>query len=535
MLRLRWTGFGWASLAIVLLAAALRFWALDFGLPNPRTRPDEAPVVQQVVRITGGDLADSWITYPGGYIYLCWIWGEAVLRLTGEGGYAAVARSEAARVYLTGRSLSAAAGVAAVFLLILVTRRALGDGPALLAGFLLATNFLHARDSHAMKPDALLTLAGLAALAAMLPLARRATLRRAVAAGLFTGGAMAMKYTAVLLVSPLYLAAVLGSDAAGWRRLLPKSVLVAAACAGGVFVATSHYLVFDTDFPMQAVNGLALIFGPRAGGEVLTSGHEPLLMAGSFVDLLAYHALVSFRYGAGLLVALLAPAAVAWGLMSRRSLPLLAAVYCLIFYFVVSMGNQAFARFMSPLMPLIALLEAGMLAAILAKLAPRHVGIGLVLAAALLATEPLAKAVAHNQVIARTDTREQASSWLAGHLVPGTVVAVVGHPPWPFDWGMPHIPGRLDARPEIGLDASAMEAAAVEVLVTHDHPLPFSTVSPRVLAQLEPHLRLLAEFDPFTERRPEAVFEHADAYYVPIHGFAGVERPGPHIRIYAFE
>jgi hypothetical protein len=100
---------------------------------------------------------------------------------------------------------------------------------------------------------------------------------------------------------------------------------------------------------------------------------------------------------------------------------------------------------------------------------------------------------------------------------------------------MPRIPDRLEARPEIGLDASSMEVAAVDVLVTHDHPLPYSTISSRALTRLEPRLRLLAEFDPFTERGSEAVFERDDAYYVPIHGFAGVERPGPHIRIYAFE
>ena len=30
-----------------------------------------------------------------------------------------------------------------------------------------------------------------------------------------------------------------------------------------------------------------------------------------------------------------------------------------------------------------------------------------------------------------------------------------------------------------------------------------------------------------------AMFEPADAYYIPFHGFAAVERPGPRVRIYA--
>ena len=32
-----------------------------------------------------------------------------------------------------------------------------------------------------------------------------------------------------------------------------------------------------------------------------------------------------------------------------------------------------------------------------------------------------------------------------------------------------------------------------------------------------------------------AVFEPGDAYYIPFHGFAGVRRPGPLIRIYELE
>jgi hypothetical protein len=36
-------------------------------------------------------------------------------------------------------------------------------------------------------------------------------------------------------------------------------------------------------------------------------------------------------------------------------------------------------------------------------------------------------------------------------------------------------------------------------------------------------------------RRDEAVFEPTDAYYIPMHGFGAVTRPGPHVRVYAFE
>src|SRR5206468_1935973 len=81
--------------------------------------------------------------------------------------------------------------------------------------------FLHARDSHAAKPDVLFALGALVSLWAMVPLARRATLRRAAVAGLAVGITLAVKYPAVILLVPGYVAAALGSPARGWRRLEP--------------------------------------------------------------------------------------------------------------------------------------------------------------------------------------------------------------------------------------------------------------------------------------------------------------------------
>ena len=77
--------------------------------------------------------------------------------------------------------------------------------------------------------------------------------------------------------------------------------------------------------------------------------------------------------------------------------------------------------------------------------------------------------------------------------------------------------------------------AQTEYVVVHDHVLFSSHVDPSALAALAPRLRLLAEFDPFRRDRDGAVFEELDAYYIPMHGFDAVVRPGPRIRIYRFE
>jgi hypothetical protein len=52
------------------------------------------------------------------------------------------------------------------------------------------------------------------------------------------------------------------------------------------------------------------------------------------------------------------------------------------------------------------------------------------------------------------------------------------------------------------------------------------------MAALAPRLRLAADFDPSCGRPGTAIFEAADAYYLPMAGFAAVCGGGPHVRIY---
>jgi len=543
----RSVGFAVGAVAITLAAAVLRFWALDTGLPNLFTRPDEAPVVRQTGRVARGQLDLPYATYPHAYLYLSWSWGAASARLTGRGSYLDLLRTQRDRAHLAGRALSATAGVAGVLLLVHLVRRELGDGPALASGFLLAVNHLLVRDAHAMKPDALVTLGGILALAAMLPMARDATPRRAAVAGLAVGISMGMKWSAWVLLAPLYAAGVLGSSGRGWRRLCPPAAIAGGAVAVATFAATSPYVFLGVGNLDRVTSGLQMVLpwlpkAPATTGPHSSSrddlahpfserGIDPQRLSPvGFAKLLTYHATFSLRYGCGLLGTLLVPFAVAWGLTNRRPLPTLAAVYLLAHIVAASLGNQAFARYMSPMIPSVVLLEVGLLSAILVKVAPRYVPVGLVLATALLAAEPLARSKDFDRIASRTDTRELATRWMA-NLERGSVMVVPGF----WSWGKPRLPAHLDPSGTKDLDPKQMERDGVRYLVTHEHPLPFSNVDEKGFASVGDRLTLLADFDPFTQRKDVAVFEHADAYYVPWGGFAGVERPGPRIRIYAFE
>jgi hypothetical protein len=150
----------------------------------------------------------------------------------------------------------------------------------------------------------------------------------------------------------------------------------------------------------------------------------------------------------------------------------------------------------------------------------------------LLAIEPLGSVIAHNRIAARTDTRVLASQWMAEHLAPGTKVQIVGKAIG-FYGVLRMPPGIVAAHAKPA--PLALAAAGVTHVIVYDHVLPYLRPDPAAMAILEPRLRLVAEFDPFTSDWQAALFEWGDAYYIPFHGFSGVSRPGPGVRIYALD
>ena len=81
-------------------------------------------------------------------------------------------------------------------------------------------------------------------------------------------------------------------------------------------------------------------------------------------------------------------------------------------------------------------------------------------------------------------------------------------------------------------DADRLRANGIEWIVTHDHPLVYSQVAPRLEAELAREAMLVQRFEPFNEDGQIPLFDPTDAYYAPVAGYGSAERPGPLIRIY---
>ncbi|MDG2305035.1 MAG: glycosyltransferase family 39 protein [Candidatus Binatia bacterium] len=523
------------------VAAGLRFWGLDSGLPHLMTRPDEEVLLLKTRFPASGQLDLQYnLRHPGvpsAYIFLLWGVGEVGLPVMQTLGYAppgdylhSLDRFPA-RLLLLERILSALAGIASVAALMWFTRLELGGPTALCAGAILATSFLHVRESHSAKPDVALGLFAILALGLLARMAREGTTRNAVKAGAAIGFGLAMKPPALLLFVPAWVAGMMSSTAAGWRRLVPVKSIIVVLVAVLIFVATSPDLFTNPETRHQLVNIVYIVFPEfTPEGEESPVAKTATTPARDVIGGYDYYYNFAYRHGAGWVIYVLTPMAVVWGFLSRTPLAILSSLFSVV-GLVVFAGSTAWqARYLIPLLPGAAVLVAGMLQAGIRRLSPENChGPLLAVATLVVIAQPLRTSASFDEIVARTDTRGQTTNWVRENLPPGSIVGVAGTVFW--GWGEPWMPGNVK-RVQVGLEPGALDQAGVEYLVTHDHPLFSSTIDPALLRRLEPRLELLTEFSPFVEDGEGASFDAQDAYYVPITGLDAVDRPGPVVKIY---
>lgn len=531
------------ALLIVVGAAVLRFWGLDGGLPHLMTRPDEEIIVLQTRLPAMGNFYLEWPGQhpgiPSAYIYLLWAWGEIGLRglqFFGQapaGDYLTVLNQAPDRLLLTERFFSACAGTATVAILIWVARREFGARAALLAGLILATSVFHVRDSHSAKPDIALGFFVILSLGLLAPLARDLTRRGVCLAGLAIGMAMAMKPPGILLLLPAWLACIQGSPHAGWRRILPAEIFMLTGISGIFFIATSPDFVFnpETAKKLLAIPGfvLPMLSGTAPPGQdALEAANKVLMWPGLF-----YHYEFSLRYAFGLPLMLLLPVALLWGIFSSRQIAQISSWFFLLAYLVFGTSPVLLSRYMTPLLPVAALLLGGMIVVgvdrlVRAQAATRSLALLLITGAVLW--EPLMASIRFDRLMSVTDTRVQATRWLAEYTDKGDRVGLLGAVFW--SWGDPQIPrGRAVVRVDAAVAAG--DQPPVDYLVVHDFPLFSSSADWEAVGALGRSVRLVEEFDPFLENATEVIYEDDDAFYLPTRGFLGVRAPGPLIRIYS--
>jgi hypothetical protein len=400
--------------AILLLAAALRLWHLDFGLPALNDPDEPIFIMTALDMLREGRLNPGWFGHPATLLFYLLILvivgvaalGELLGRWSGSDAFVAAVFADPGILVLPMRGLSVAFGVASVWLTWRLGRQVAGPRAGLAAALLLACNTMHVELSQLIRTDMLATaLMGWSMLHA-LAATEHSRRRPHVWAGIAAGLACAAKWPAVLvLVAPI---------AAGlWRarsdpralRLLPIAPLVAVA----TLLLVSPYLLLDYPAVLRDLGAEAR---PMHLG---ATGHGLLGNLGWYLR----HPLAeSFGWAGVVLMAI-----GAFGLHRRPAaavvlLPTAAAI-------LLALAAQALVweRWIVPVLPIVAILAAIGLAT-LADLLPRQwrswpTAAVLLVLAAWMASVTIDRLARHAE-----DPRQAATAWVRAHVPPGRTILV---------------------------------------------------------------------------------------------------------------
>ena len=516
----------WLLIAVVALAAGLRFYPIWFGLPYLHARPDEETAVGLALAMQGGDLNPRFFHWPSLAIYL---FAGLFAATSAIHGMFSLDPLTVPDFMVTGRGAVALAGTLTVVLIFRLATRLAGATVGLLAALLLSVAILHVRESHFAMTDVLMTLLLTASLSLLLKGIEAESVapswsaaRTFAAAGMAGGLAASAKYSA---------AAVLGAFGAAllvrlWRshrRLAPGAWVPAPAFAAAFsvgFIAGTPYALLDwprfwTDFQFN--------FTHLSGGHGLDLGRGWI-----------YHLSRSLPYGAGLPTFVAAAVGVVPFARRHARHAFVLGVFVAGFYLSIGSGSTVFFRYALPLIPIVCLLaafgvrQAGQWLETWTGLRPL-VATGLV--AAAVAVPAVVNCAWFDIVLARTDSRVAAAEWLKKRLAPyhslyddGTGYTRLDLQRADFQlWSFDPVEGSF-GRPD---------GASPDWVVLHESPLRLYASIPVVLRQLvAARYDLLREVAATRGTAAAAVYDLQDAFFLPLSRFDTVVRPGPTIRIY---
>jgi hypothetical protein len=416
--------FTLALLAILVLAAVLRLWGIEYGLPFGYQMDEERLYVPQAVgMLANGTFDPDYFQNPASYTYL--VRELFAIRFDGDQvDQMLAAVPDRGDLFLTARLATAFIGIAAVWLVYLIGTRFFDDRRiGLLSALLMAVAFLPVFYSHVALNNVPAMAATCVSLVGTAGIVRWGRRRDYVLAGIGVGLAAATKYINGVVLAPLLLALWLrpGLDL-GARLRKTGFVLVLAAVT---FVLLNPYALLSfSDF----IDELRL---QESAVERLKIGVDE--------DAGIPYYLFTFVWGLGAIPAFAAVGgAVLLFYEDRRLFWILVPI---VPAFVVFMGLNAqyFARWMLPMFPIVCILAgyAGIrLIELIADRRPAFGGAAVAIVALALCAQSVVYVIHNDRVLSRPHTFNLAREWMLEHIPRRAKVVIEPkhHDYWQAPW-----------------------------------------------------------------------------------------------------
>jgi hypothetical protein len=510
------------------VALGLRVWGIGFGLPNANARPDETSVAGPAVTFLSGNFEPPHFLYPTGFMYalsgVYVVYYEATRPWASYKtlhDFAESRRQNLAPFLLTSRAISVAMGVLSVAWLLLVGARSADRRSGLLASVLLAVCFLHVRDSHFGVTDTTMTAFVVLGVYQILKWLESGTIARALIAGIVGGLAMSTKYNGLGLGVPFGVAALVRLVGAVRERRPVAPVLLSGVvftlALAVVFSAGSFYIFIQ---PERFVGDL------KTQGSYFASDYGLGLPRGWI-----QHAIFTLPNAVGWPMYFAGLAGTVWFLVRDFRKAVVVFAFPIAYYIVAGSGYSVYARYMMPVVPFVCLGAGYFCVRAIEVLMPDAAGsrpkAAMAALAVLLALPTAAKSVQLDQLLSRTDNRVVVSQALETILPPDAVVYQTGSP-----FGRAAWPASIRVHERTFDEASGrFDPAPPDWILIQRSPLVvYSPVPPHMPEILDAQYSLVKSF-PAGDARPRA-YDQQDAFFLPLGGLEGLDRPGPAFDLY---
>jgi hypothetical protein len=555
--------------ACVVIGLGLRLWAIDFGLPSERARPDERHLIGYALTIGGNGLNPGFFRYPNFYLYVLFAVYAVYLGLGLATGHFAsstdLVREYAIAptpLYVIDRVLVALIGTATIVLVYWLGKRAGGRFAGRLSALFLSVAYLHVRDSHFGTVDVPTGFMATLAVVMIVKAYDSRTTKSYLVAGVVSGLAVSTKYNALALAAPLG-ALLLAPEVRRTLPSLPRWLgavgLVALAVVVGFLLGTP-FALFDSSTFVHDVG--AELFGKMGRSPRVDRGPGWL-----------YHLSVTLPIGVGLPMLLLSALGMIDKLRENVWRGLVLVGFPLAWFAGTGFSRMGYVRYCVPMVPLLCVcaalgadwlrrtLDSSLRARSIDARAGRAVMTAVV---ALAVIVPLYRVAAWNYLVGQTDTRVLAKDWIERHLPAGTSLgSVASNYVRPQLWSTIAQMERVDEghnvrnrnlRAQIEIDHVKKTGAPTyevyefdsgrfrdaltpalhpqeppDCLVLPEHPL-IDLLEIRV-PKLTDEYSVKARFEGVSAASPDAIYDVWDAFFLPYTGFTGVTRPGPNLLV----
>lgn len=427
------------------IAVILRICGIRWGLPNEMHfysyHPDENMVLAAATRVDvlNGRLDPGFYNYGSLFIFIVSI-GIVVATMTGwvnlNWDDLGANISQVSNLYLTGRIAAVLMGIATVYFVYVLGRKAYGRRVGMLAALFMGILPIHVMHSKFMAVDVPSTMLATVALIFAIRLSEGCRLRDYIFAGIFAGLAAGTKYNAgLVLIAPFVMHLYYSKVCPVYRLVDPKLYGMIGCAVIGFILGTPGILInqsgFINDFMFEinhAKTGHGLVFTDTGSGYL-------------------YHLIHSLLPGMGLPLLILTIISIIYALKKHQSVDIAFFSLIGVYYLIIGAAQVRFARYTIFMLPVLTLFAARMTIELYDRLSESKTASGALRKAltaflVLITGYTLLYSASLNKVMTSRDTRDTSITWIRENITQGTSIGLpmipwFYTPPFYPDMGIP--------------------------------------------------------------------------------------------------